>query len=98
MRTLAYATLAFSLISSGAAFADAVEIGNASHAPVFATVSGNASDVVDAGSASRAPVFAHRSGNSGDVIEIGTASHAPVFAAELRVAGGQPGGTAAGSN
>jgi hypothetical protein len=80
MRTLAYATLAFSLITSGAAFADAIEVGSASHAPVFATESGNSSNVVDVGSAHRAPVFAYPSGNIGGVIEIGNASHAPVFA------------------
>ena len=79
MRTIALATLAFSLIS-GAAFADALVTGTAKTAPVFGNVSGNASDVVDVGTASRAPVFAFPSGNSGDVIEIGTAKIAPVFA------------------
>ena len=68
------------MISSGAAYADALVVGTAHIAPVFATASGNTSDVVDVGTANHAPVFAYPSGNIGGVIEIGNASHAPVFA------------------
>jgi hypothetical protein len=81
MRTLAFATLAFSLIS-GVAFADAIEVGNANKAPVFAIVSGDTSTVIDEGSASRAPVFDHAAGSGTLVTEIGTASRAPSFATE----------------
>lgn len=104
MRTIALAAFAMSLIGSGAAYAEVLEIGSASHAPVFATTSGNSSYVVDAGSAHRAPVFAYPSGTSGDVIEIGNAHTAPVFAAvhgsaaAVQVAGSQPGGTVAETN
>ena len=78
MRTIALATLAFSLIS-GAAFADAIQVGNANQAPVFATNSGDTSDVVDVGTANQAPVFDYPSGNTSTVIQVGTANRAPVF-------------------
>ena len=79
MRTLAFATLAFSLISGGAAFADAIQVGDANQAPVFATVSGDTSDVTDVGNAHQAPVFDERSGDATVVTQVGSANRAPVF-------------------
>ena len=79
MRTLAIATFALSLLGSGAAFADAIEVGSASQAPVFAVESGNTADISDIGSASRAPVFSGLAGNGQIVTDVGTASRAPVF-------------------
>jgi hypothetical protein len=106
MRTFALAAFAISLVGSGAAYADALVVGNAKIAPVFANPSGDTSLVVDAGTANRAPVFAVRSGTTGDVIEIGNASTAPVFAehdrygvaSEARMAAGQSNGAALGNN
>jgi|GEM_PF-1341199 len=80
MRTIALAAFALSLLTSGAAFADAIQIGNANQAPVFAVRSGNTALITDVGSASRAPVFAATSGNGQIVTEIGSAKRAPVFA------------------
>jgi len=79
MRTLVFATMALSMLGSGAAFADATQIGDANQAPVFATVSGDTSAVIDVGNASQAPVFGQVSGNAATVTEIGNANHAPVF-------------------
>ena len=79
MRTLALATLALSLLGSGAAFADVIQTGTASRAPVFAPESGNTAAVTDIGSATQAPAFAYTSGKAVVVTDIGSASRAPVF-------------------
>ena len=80
MRTLALAAFVASLAISGSAFADAIQTGTASRAPVFAVASGNAAAVTDIGSASRAPAFASTVGTGQVVVQTGTATHAPVFA------------------
>jgi hypothetical protein len=79
MRTLAFATLAFSLISGSAAFADSIQTGDASQAPVFATAPGDTSDVADVGSANRPPVFDHAYGSGTLVTQVGNANRAPEF-------------------
>jgi opacity protein-like surface antigen len=80
MRSLALAAFALTLATSGAAFADAIQVGNAHQAPVFATQSGNTTLVTGIGTANTAPVFAATAGNGQVVIDVGTAKRAPVFA------------------
>jgi len=81
MRTITLAAFALSLLGSGTAFADVVQIGSATRAPVFAVTSGTSAAVADIGTAWRAPLFAVTSGNGHVLTDIGSASRAPMFAA-----------------
>ena len=80
MRIFVLTSCALSLLTSGTALADAVQVGTAHRAPAFAQPSNVSARVVDIGTASRAPLYAVTSGNGPMIVKVGSASHAPTYA------------------